>query len=866
MNKKTKKYLLTIGLISFLITATSIFPVLANSSKQPLIKDSPSVSEIIPNQIVPTDILYSQYTMKQGEVKKIGITITPENAMIPELEWNSSDPNVVSVTKDGTLTAIKNGKSIIHVSSPIYSNLAFTFTVTVGTPSTNINVNKSSITLDSGNTFLLSTSLEPKNSSSKTIVYESSDSSVASIDANGYITAKKAGTILISVNAKDSRSHAEVSVTVKPLTEPLIITSDVLKNDMYQLSNLAYEQVYIDASVNTSKINFKNVSVNDLTIDNTSVCNLSLANCTISNLHIESPTDINTIKKMNTETSNQTNCLHITGSSVIENLNVASTSAIMFDIAIQNLFIAKNAANSNITLKQFVENINNQSDHTSFYIYSKIQEINSFGNNTLFDITSTALINNFTTNGKNTNILGKGKIESLNINGDYTTIGITDCNIKTKDGVVGTIYNTGSDVNSTVNNTTNNNHSSDPITSNQIVSVESIKNGKIRVILSKASTNPLTINDFSIHCPAGRKMTIISISQVNGTTYDLNTAYFADDTYTLSINIDSITLSKTFESRYNCPNVSSQLARRISTTTAQIEFTSDERGVVYYIAVPNTTNQSSLLAYANSNFTWSDIKSNAIANNTYQTMEKGANTIYLTNLQPSSYDFYFVVESTDGRISNPITIMVPADATSVTPTAIQIVSATALNKQQFEMVLSEAINETITKDNIVISCPASSNLTLGTIETKDQKVFIINMKENYFYLDGNHYTITLTLQDGSSMEYTLYSNYSAPSLTNFTYQRETKEQTTVIFESNKAGQIYYTTSIADYDAKPDLATVLSLTPLNITQGVNTITVDSSAYDSAFFFCYVTKNNLGHTLAYVDSSKVDGKISSPSTLE
>lgn len=58
----------------------------------------------------------SEYTMTIGEVTYLQVTKTPETATAT-LTFTSSDPNIVSVTEDGQITAVSKGTATITVSS-----------------------------------------------------------------------------------------------------------------------------------------------------------------------------------------------------------------------------------------------------------------------------------------------------------------------------------------------------------------------------------------------------------------------------------------------------------------------------------------------------------------------------------------------------------------------------------------------------------------------------------------------------------------------------------------------------------------------------------------------------------------------------
>ena len=69
--------------------------------------------------------------MKVGDTHALMAQVTPDNATKPELEWSSSDTQVVTVDKDGTATACNAGSAVITVQSVSNPEAKATCNVTV---------------------------------------------------------------------------------------------------------------------------------------------------------------------------------------------------------------------------------------------------------------------------------------------------------------------------------------------------------------------------------------------------------------------------------------------------------------------------------------------------------------------------------------------------------------------------------------------------------------------------------------------------------------------------------------------------------------------------------------------------------------
>lgn len=86
-------------------------------------------------------------------------------------------------------------------------------------PVSKITVDKTSLTLKPGEEGNVKATVEPDNATEE-VVWISSDESIATVDADGKITAKKTGTITVTVKGKDGEVKAEVTVTVE--ADPIV--------------------------------------------------------------------------------------------------------------------------------------------------------------------------------------------------------------------------------------------------------------------------------------------------------------------------------------------------------------------------------------------------------------------------------------------------------------------------------------------------------------------------------------------------------------------------------------------------------------------------------------------------------------------
>lgn len=128
--------------------------------------------------------------------------------------WKSSDKKIATVNKNGKITAKKTGKATITVTTEKGATASVKLTVTKKAVKTkSIKVNVKAATLKKGDRLKLTVTRKPVTATDK-ITYQSSKKSVAAVNKNGKITAKKKGKTNIVIRVA-GKKRAVVKVTVK---------------------------------------------------------------------------------------------------------------------------------------------------------------------------------------------------------------------------------------------------------------------------------------------------------------------------------------------------------------------------------------------------------------------------------------------------------------------------------------------------------------------------------------------------------------------------------------------------------------------------------------------------------------------------
>ena len=403
----------------------------------------------------------------------------------------------------------------------------------------------------------------------------------------------------------------------------------------------------------------------------------------------------------------------------------------------------------------------------------------------------------------------------------------------------------------------------------QIVSVESVENGKVRLILNK-SYPELTKEMISIICTTGGSdMTIQSIQPSDDyKTFDIITAYYDDNGYSLAIVFsDNSFIEKEFVSKYDCPQLTSVRTTRISDTEAKVNYISDEAGTFYYLIKEESTKTYSTKAvHKVPNELDGITEEDMLYIGTRVEMKSKANEFTIDNLNKgTAYTIYYMAASADGKTTLIKKISIDADVVTGDSSSINIEKAEGFYKYvsflgenyRYEITLSEPTKEPLTLSNFKIACPSDGNMSLGRLETTDNQHYTIYMKVGTIPQGNNEFTVTVTFQDGTTAQKIFYVDFDAPLIytTSSSIKRTKEKELEVTLKSNEEGSIYWTLlqpnddfdpqSIANKD--PKLIMDADPTKQILTSGTGTFTVTLDGVPPVgSYFCFVTQDKNGNT--------------------
>lgn len=162
----------------------------------------------------------------KGDTKALTVEYTPADTTDDKtVAWSSSDSTVASVDNNGIVTAVKPGSAVITAK---VGNYQATCAVTVDAPLKEIVPEKAIIDMVKKQTANIAYSVVPADTTdSKDVTYTSSDETVATVNSDGKVTAKKAGQATVTITgANGIKATVTVNVREIPVNEVVLSAQD----------------------------------------------------------------------------------------------------------------------------------------------------------------------------------------------------------------------------------------------------------------------------------------------------------------------------------------------------------------------------------------------------------------------------------------------------------------------------------------------------------------------------------------------------------------------------------------------------------------------------------------------------------------
>ncbi len=164
-------------------------------------------------------------SLVKGHSETLTATVKPDDATDKTVTWGSSNTKIVTVDSNGKVTAVAGGTATITAKA---GDKQATCTVTVSVPVESVVIDKESISLEEGSSSTLVATVKPDDATDKSVSWSSSNTSIATVDQNGKVTAVKEGKATITVKAGEKTATCLVTVKKR---DPLVLSATSLNAD-----------------------------------------------------------------------------------------------------------------------------------------------------------------------------------------------------------------------------------------------------------------------------------------------------------------------------------------------------------------------------------------------------------------------------------------------------------------------------------------------------------------------------------------------------------------------------------------------------------------------------------------------------------
>ena len=166
----------------------------------------------------------TELMLEVGDTATLIATVEPADATNKTVIWTSSNSAVATVNDNGLITAIIEGDVTIAVTTEDGKKTATCDLIVVkrGVPVTGVTLNQTELMLDLGDTATLIATVEPDSATNKNVTWISNNTSVATVNGNGLITAIDKGDATITVTTEDGKKTTTCLITVRDYREKWI--------------------------------------------------------------------------------------------------------------------------------------------------------------------------------------------------------------------------------------------------------------------------------------------------------------------------------------------------------------------------------------------------------------------------------------------------------------------------------------------------------------------------------------------------------------------------------------------------------------------------------------------------------------------
>jgi uncharacterized protein YjdB len=171
-----------------------------------------------------------------GRSETLIATVLPPTAASKDVVWSCDSPYVATVDQNGLVTGIGAGPALITVKT-IDGRFTATCTVLVTVPVSGIVISPAALSIDVGEMYWLTATVEPFNAANTNLTWTSSNTAIATINQAGFVTGVAPGTVTITARAQDG-SGITATATVNVIGTYVPVTGVSLNRINWVLTSI----------------------------------------------------------------------------------------------------------------------------------------------------------------------------------------------------------------------------------------------------------------------------------------------------------------------------------------------------------------------------------------------------------------------------------------------------------------------------------------------------------------------------------------------------------------------------------------------------------------------------------------------------
>lgn len=213
-----------------------------------------------------------------GRTLELSATVTPPGATNKDISWSSTNSSVASVSAAGLVTALSEGTTTITASADGKKGECEVSVVKAAIAVTEVKLDKTELTLYEGEEETLTASVLPDDATDKTIVWTSSDNSIATFES-GKVKAVGKGIAKITASAGGKSASCDIEV-LRPVSG-ISLNKTTLEIPLEKTETLTANIIPADATPR-GEITWSSSNTDVATVDAGTVTALSMGSTTIT--------------------------------------------------------------------------------------------------------------------------------------------------------------------------------------------------------------------------------------------------------------------------------------------------------------------------------------------------------------------------------------------------------------------------------------------------------------------------------------------------------------------------------------------------------------------------------------------------------